>query len=848
MDARTEPQLDIQYADAARFHRPDPPVFGTGGSILSLLSLLFMTTLATIMVMQLLNPGYNAGLGFLPSPEANGPLAPWVWLPFAFTIFGAGLGFVFETGLLVNGTPFQQGLNRFTTFIRSLRLLNLAPVITTIFFFVCSMTIAEPALRMALLDTAAVGCFALGLALVFGGAQAAVGLILMAIQVAQIILVLSFGAAAGGTLVAGLLIGAAVLQLASLKIGALTPLKSTAFHVLSTLSGVALYRAILGATAAQANFSHHVALALPPGSLARWGFVVACLAGLALADRAWPVTHNSWRAVLSNALWSVVYFVLVSAKRFPKPHNLSQVYKNGAPQPVQLLPYSQRHPQYMPAALNIPAVNRLERNVTVLTKVLAKAKNAFALIALLDHVLPQANAAVSPERKTRMQIWSDGSNFWPRIFTWNIFGYTIPGRTLEKTPEPAIAAYKEGQLYAYLTEFGVATTFAKPVPGGEQGLLVADFRYMEAYETKPGYESYGGLAYLRVNSEAHKLELVSVVAPGTDVQIRVNPHDPTFRRAEAQVIASMYYAVVAGKHLAEIHMTYNLVEATLHNAFDAQGVFNHPFRTFMYLHLFSHELAEELTTEHLVQEGAVFTQIFATTHDGMINHLNDAYHRFRYGEDEDFEARAEAMTMANGKVLPRACITWEVKYAEIWQDYTRALIDIIYPDDQAVADDPYLQDFHDQLCVVLLNGLPPRYAGFKTRAGVARFAADTIHHMVVRHQVYGTTGVKAAMDPRINKMQIPRDGGTLPIDEWRSLACVALATGRARFVLLDGDWRYLLEGVDAKYREPMAVEFDRLQDALRRLDEAWTNTEVEQQYNYDYFRAIPSALHTGAGY
>lgn len=84
-------------------------------------------------------------------------------------------------------------------------------------------------------------------------------------------------------------------------------------------------------------------------------------------------------------------------------------------------------------------------------------------------------------------------------------------------------------------------------------------------------------------------------------------------------------------------MTYNLVEVSMHNAFDAQEQWTHPFRTFMYLHFFSHELAEEITTEHLIQERAVFSQIFSTTHNEMINHLNDTYSNFYYGEDEDFE-------------------------------------------------------------------------------------------------------------------------------------------------------------------------------------------------------------------
>ncbi len=50
----------------------------------------------------------------------------------------------------------------------------------------------------------------------------------------------------------------------------------------------------------------------------------------------------------------------------------------------------------------------------------------------------------------------------------------------------------------------------------------------------------------------------------------MNINDPMYRRAEAMVLASLYFRVICGKHLGEIHMTYNLVEVCLHNAFDSQ--------------------------------------------------------------------------------------------------------------------------------------------------------------------------------------------------------------------------------------------------------------------------------------
>src|SRR5208283_4138328 len=217
------PSLNIKYAEDIRFERPRPPSYDTIGSILSIFSLLLMTILSTIMATQLLNPAINFGLEFLPPPQASSALATWAWAPFAFTVWGAGLGFIFELVLLLRGTPFQQTLNPFTTFIRNIRLLNLAPVTTTIFFFVCSMIVQDANLRMALLYFSAMGCFALALALFFGGAEASVGLILMAMQIVQIIFVFTFGVAVGGKLVAVFLILSAILQLTSLIIGAMTP-------------------------------------------------------------------------------------------------------------------------------------------------------------------------------------------------------------------------------------------------------------------------------------------------------------------------------------------------------------------------------------------------------------------------------------------------------------------------------------------------------------------------------------------------------------------------------------------------------------------------------------------------
>ena len=65
----------------------------------------------------------------------------WTLLPFYFTIYGAGLGALFEIYLLLTGHAFQQRRSNFTTWISRLRTLNLAFVSSTIFFFSAALIV-----------------------------------------------------------------------------------------------------------------------------------------------------------------------------------------------------------------------------------------------------------------------------------------------------------------------------------------------------------------------------------------------------------------------------------------------------------------------------------------------------------------------------------------------------------------------------------------------------------------------------------------------------------------------------------------------------------------------------------
>ena len=121
-----------------------------------------------------------------------------------------------------------------------------------------------------------------------------------------------------------------------------------------------------------------------------------------------------------------------------------------------------------------------------------------------------------------------------------------------------------------------------------------------------------------------------------------------------------------------------------------------------------------------------------------------------------------------------------------------------------------------------------------------------MHHLIIRHEVYGTSGVRLALDPRINKVQVPKDGGTYGVDEWRSLACVAMATSRVRYTQLMTDFTNTFEDLpDAELRQKYTDAHNHMKSQLEALESEFKDDRVD---NYDTLRLLPSDLDIGAGY
>jgi hypothetical protein len=268
--------------------------------------------------------------------------------------------------------------------------------------------------------------------------------------------------------------------------------------------------------------------------------------------------------------------------------------------------------------LSLGYSNALPQTVAIYSQLRNLVTKSFDVMTTLDLIFPQTIVSTPLHAKERLKVWETGHRYYPSSLFSSAPQFPVMGRTLQDAPAPMVDAYKQGDILPYLCQYGLGNRYLKRAipkdeypyfdsesPAGKAGVfMVLDFRYLEHYENKEDYEPYGGVAFFRIEStsDGNKLKLVWVIEPRTIIKTRASLNNGTYRRVESMIVASLYFAVIAGKHLAELHMSYNLLEVALHNAFDyglntnpREELNCHPIRLALYIHLFSHSLVTELT-------------------------------------------------------------------------------------------------------------------------------------------------------------------------------------------------------------------------------------------------------------
>ena len=799
--------------------KPEPEPASLGWSLVALASLLWMGFKTNQFADQLKQ--LNAAKGY------------WMVIPFHFLSLGAIFGFLLESYLIAHGQPFRFAYHRFISQLNDARGAVRALVLTSSTFLVLCLVTEYPerSLPWALPATFLLSG-GLSVVALFRSEPTWFRFVGTMLLIVQITLPALFGVASATFHASWCLVASGCTQLLSTILNGKTPRLSSVSRCLTVLANYFLYSALCLVSQNDQDFVSRVADVLSPTYLTMAMCLLSFLIGLVLTLRNSTPTYQAWRTAWSLILWTVLFANLVGRPLLVfNPERVSHAYGGRPPRIVELLPYSLQHPKFMAGHILIPsfAGDQLPEYVEVFKGVLNEIRQGFKVFTTLGHYFPTADRTIPLKDKVRHSHFYDARDLYPSWFfrLWSkVLDFPMEGISLLPVPQSMKDAKTEGLLLAHLCQYKHSHTMLKLARETEEypffelidadskpnqdDRLVLDLRHLEGYDFKEDYEPYGGCVLFKIRSreECQKepgdfLDIVWLMAPKSKHRLRKDPRDERYRRAEYMIFASITFAGVTGKHLAEIHFGYNLLPAALQNCFDCRlnpvgGEFNgHPLRIALHLHTYAHPLATEETVCHLVNEMAVFGQIWSMTYDSLCKYLSDTYNWMQYASDEDFDYRKrcwwpllqegegvgdgiKSITVARGSKFT-CSLHWELEYFAIFLKYSKSLVYSWYEDDAQVEADETLPGFWATLVHYFPGGLPDRYKELKTRDGIVRFLADTIHHICIRHQIYGTNAVTGACDTRFFMSQVPKDGGPPAVDEWRSLAFVTLATAYAFF-------------------------------------------------------------------
>jgi len=472
--------------------------------------------------------------------------------------------------------------------------------------------------------------------------------------------------------------------------------------------------------------------------------------------------------------------------------------------------------------------------------------------------------------------------------------YWFPSRLLFTGPAPSpttsvMQAKLQGTLLEFLVWYGHLSPALRKVNDSDREIMgdlegathVVDYEWMSVYDVKPDYHRNGGRAFFKLDKASVRLHVLYLTRPRETrkiypLRLASGETDWQFDQAEQIILTSSYAMVVVGYHAGGIHVMMNLLAIALHNGFDTNdGDYFHPWRTAMHLHFFNHIVVNDSTTGHLLENTAIFSQIFPWTIRGLYEFLQHVVRNFEYMSDADLESR-KAVT--DGVMPEQSTLVWEEKYKTIYLKYAEKIADLCWKTDADITKDMQMQKFLRNLASNIPKGLPARLkssAGtiaFTSKAQAAEFMASSIFVVTCRHEVYGTLFGNWAYEPYIMQSQLPLDFGPPAVNDFQALVGIAMATSRKPATKLmireepmpgekttvglpknaQGvgmrDFKYFIRNLPTEEDAALKQAFDYLQGALNALyvDMAG-NREKREMANW-FLQVTPEMLELGAGY
>lgn len=390
--------------------------------------------------------------------------------------------------------------------------------------------------------------------------------------------------------------------------------------------------------------------------------------------------------------------------------------------------------------------------------------------------------------------------------------YSFPYRLLRSPPRwhPELEeARRAGNLLGALAAGGPFAKLLERAPEGSPHPYRFDLRYLDRYEVRPGLERLGCLVHLA--APGGKLTVAAVEHSGRTAV----PGGAEWGFFERVGLCALVTHLTVWRHGMQYHVAgWAPVAVATHNLPP-----DHPLRRLLAAHVWE-TISTNFYTHLTLRRNGFDVTGFSFPREVMFQYYDGGAEAF---DLERFDVAADCACRGIGDDVDYPYRDQAARYMDLIGSYVESYLALYYPDDAAVASDPAVQAWCEELDRTLLGGVRSSVPEL-TKAHLARFCRLFIYAVTVEHE-QNTMWDYAVFLPST----VRADGLPQSVGEVQSVlnfeVLIGLATNR-----LTSDFSYL--ALD----EAAAGTMRQFRESLHDQQEEW---EREPDH---YWRVYPSSL------
>ena len=376
---------------------------------------------------------------------------------------------------------------------------------------------------------------------------------------------------------------------------------------------------------------------------------------------------------------------------------------------------------------------------------------------------------------------------------YRAFGPNVPG--LPPIPEDRGTALIEAYTPAHRRLFPAPVLPAEyeapdlgelALAGPYEGYLQAtgadtfawDLRDLDHYEVHPGLVPLGVLV-------SFTLDQGRLRATAIDSALgHCTPADPAWARSVGLSLCAATTHTSLVRHYNWVHLVPGAAFAI---ATRTALPTDHPVKRLLWPHIFRTQFSNWVTTVGQLSEGGDFESIFSFTRPALLRLFDDTHDSFDATVvDPERDAQRRGV-LGRGLALPT--LANSVAHHGVMRAHAERYLRCYYADDAALAGDPRVRAWYEQLDSLIPNGIAP-LGDVTSIDAAARLIGSLIHLVAYQHEARGTLLWNYQMWTQVQPIRVYADGRPEPVDVYQRLVNANFGLNIRRTPMLR-DYSYL---------------------------------------------------------